>query len=46
MIQKEFINKWLKVAGVTGCILVLNQHVNFEWWEGGLLGFSVMLLLD
>lgn len=34
---------WLRAIGVTCCIVVLNQHVPLQWYEGCLLSFGIML---
>lgn len=37
--------KALKVIGVVCVVMVINNHVHFQWWEGGLLSFGIMLAL-
>lgn len=34
----------LKALSVTGMVVVLNQHVQMAWWEGGVLSFAIMML--
>jgi hypothetical protein len=46
MTERELIMRLLKAVGVLCCVLVLNQHVTLDWWEGALLGFGIMLILD
>lgn len=38
-------NTILRALSVTGIVIVLGQHINMSWWEGGILGFSVMMLM-
>lgn len=33
-----------KATAVTGMVIVLAQHVDMAWWEGGLLSFGIMAL--
>ena len=35
----------LRAIAVSGLMICLNQHIEMAWWEGGLMSFSVMLLL-
>jgi hypothetical protein len=35
----------LRAIGVTGICLVIQHHIEMAWWEGGLLSFSIMMLL-
>lgn len=34
----------LKAFAVTGMVMVLSQHVQLQWWEGGALSFGIMVL--
>lgn len=38
--------KILRALSVTGLLVVLNQHIQFEWWEGAVMGFCSMMLLS
>lgn len=38
-------NTILRALSVTGIVIVLSQHIDMAWWEGGVLSFSVMMLM-
>jgi hypothetical protein len=35
----------LRAIAVSGLMICLNQHIEMAWWEGGLMSFSVMILI-
>lgn len=34
----------LQALAVTGLVMVLQQHIDMAWWEGGVLSFGIMIL--
>lgn len=34
----------VRAISVTGIVMVLNQHIDMAWWEGGILSFGIMTL--
>jgi hypothetical protein len=43
MIDMVFIV--MRALSMTGLVMVLQHHIHLDWWEGGVLGFSGMMLL-
>ncbi len=39
----DFVLIMLRAVAITGVVMVLNQHVEMAWWEGGVLSFATML---
>ena len=42
----DFAMKGLRALAVIGIVVVIGQHVDMAWWEGGVLSFGIMLLSD
>ncbi len=40
----EIINLILRAVGVTGMVMVLNQHIEMAIWEPAALSFGMMVL--
>lgn len=39
----DFAMIMLRAVSITGVVMVLAQHVDMAWWEGGVLTFATML---